>query len=311
MEKIVKKSIWMLAVMGVLSCVGVGMNHLVYVSAAVVSDSESDDTTATANNMTVGDTVNGTITETDDLDYYKFTLDSAGCVTLNMTSYMRFYCIIMYDSDGKEVWYTHYNEWNSDIGYRKDTYDLYLERGIYYMQINGCGYNNNKSTGKYECSTIFLSSGVNNVESDNSFADANNILLGNTIIGQISCNDNFDDFTFAIKEAGCVTLNMTSYMKLYRIIVYDADGKVVWYTDNNEWNSAVGYRKDEYDLYLEKGTYYIQVDGCRWINSDAFTDESTGKYEINTAFVSSNTSFNGDDNSFTTANSILWETDYT
>ena len=79
-------------------------------SAATVTDSASDDTTGTANAVTMGDTIKGSITETDDLDYYKFTLGSAGCVTLNITSYMQYYCIYLYNSDGEEIWYTNENE---------------------------------------------------------------------------------------------------------------------------------------------------------------------------------------------------------
>lgn len=305
MKKVIKKILWILAVTGVISCVG--MSHSKPVSAAVVSDSSSDNTTATANNITVGDTVSGEITETDDLDFYKFTLNSAGCVTLNMTSYMQYYCIIVYDSYGEEIWYTNHNEWNSNVGYRRDAYDLYLENGTYYMQINGYSYGAEyKSTGRYECSTRFLSSGVNNVESDNSFAEANNVSLGNTLIGQISCNDDLDIFKFGLSHSGCVTLDMTSYMRYYRIIVYDSDGKEIWYTNYNEWTESVGYRQDIYNLYFEKGNYYMQVDGYKYGSEY----KSTGKYVIDTKFQSSDVSFEQDNNSFATANSVLWNTEY-
>lgn len=62
-------------VIGVLFCWGSGEPQSVL--AATVFDSESDDTTATANEMQLGDTISGTITETDNLDYYKFQLGSA------------------------------------------------------------------------------------------------------------------------------------------------------------------------------------------------------------------------------------------
>lgn len=73
------------------------------VSAATVFDSVSDNTIATANAIHMGNTVRGSITETDDLDYYKFQLGSAGCVTLDMTSYMQYYCIKIFDSNGEEI----------------------------------------------------------------------------------------------------------------------------------------------------------------------------------------------------------------
>lgn len=152
-----KNLFWIMIVMCFLSFMGV--DKPLNVSAAMVSDSGSDDTTATANEMQLGDIISGTITESDDLDYYKFELESAGCVKLNMTSYMKYYCMRIYDIDGKEIWYTggdwsnDGNIWNEKVGYRKDAYDVYLEKGIYYMQINGYRYGDaDKSTGKYEFS---------------------------------------------------------------------------------------------------------------------------------------------------------------
>ena len=300
-----KKIYWILTLIGIL-CMGMSIPH--YASAATVSDSSSDNTIATANAINMGDTVKGSITKTDDLDYYKFTLSSAGCITLNMTSYMQYYCIKIFDSDGKQIWYTDYNEWTASVGYHQDTYNLYFESGTYYMQINGYKYSTySKSTGTYECKTSFVSSGVNNVESDNSYAAANHIILGNTIIGQISENDNYDTYKYELSGAGCVTLNMTSYMKYYCIKIFNSDGKEIWYTEYNEWTASVGYRRDTYNLYLEKGTYYMQINGYRYGTSS----KSTGKYVVGTAFKLSDVSFDNDDNSFAAAKSISWNTTYT
>lgn len=73
------------------------------VSAATIFGSMEDNTIGTANEMNMGDRIRGSITETDDLDHYKFQLDDAGHIGLDITSYMQYYCIIIYDSDGKEI----------------------------------------------------------------------------------------------------------------------------------------------------------------------------------------------------------------
>ena len=301
-----KKVYLLLAVLGILY-MGMYLPQNVY--AVTVSDSGSDDnTTAAANQMSVGDTVQGAISETDDLDYYTFTLESAGCVTLKMTAYMQFYCIRLFNADGEEIWYTNYNEWNSNVGYRRDTYELYLEQGTYYMQINGYKYGTDyKSNGIYECETAFLSSQVNNREADNSFASANNISANHKIVGQISEDDACDIYAFSVSEAGCETLKMTSYMQYYCIILFNADGKEIWYTNYNEWNSNVGYRRDTYDLYLEHGTYYLEINGYKY----GTEYKSNGKYECEASFASSGTSFNRDDNSFADANLIDISKTYT
>lgn len=255
----------------------------------------------------MGDTLNGSITETKDYNNYQFQLDSAGCISLNMTAYMKNYCIRIYETDGTEIWYTDENYWNETVGYRRDEYNIYLEKGTYYIQINGYAYRTyQKSTGEYTCRTSFTSSGVTNREDDNSFADANNIAIGDKIVGQISVNDDFDTYKFTLSQVGCVKLEMTSYMKYYGIKLFNSDGEQVWYSNQNEWNETVGYRSDTYDLYLEKGTYYLQVDGYRVYD----WDKATGKYVCNTSFTASGVSFDGDDNDFRTAKQISWNKTY-
>ena len=131
--------------------------------------------------------------------------------------------------------------------------NIYLEKGTYYIQINGYRREDyDKVTGEYTCRTSFTSSGVTNREDDNSFADANNITIGDKIVGQISVNDDFDTYKFTLSQVGCVKLEMTSYMKYYGIKLFNSDGEQVWYSNQNEWNETVGYRSDTYDLYLEK-----------------------------------------------------------
>ena len=185
-----------------------------HASALDVPRATSDNTFATASRINMGDTLNGSITETKDYNNYQLQLDSAGCITLNMTAYMRYYCIRIYETDGTEIWYTDSNEWNETVGYRRDEYNIYLEKGTYYIQINGYRREDyDKVTGEYTCRTSFTSSGVTNREDDNSFADANNITIGDKIVGQISVNDDFDTYKFTLSQVGCVKLEMTSYMK--------------------------------------------------------------------------------------------------
>lgn len=278
-----------------------------HASAVDVPRAASDNTFATASRINMGDTLNGSITETKDYNNYQLQLDSAGCITLNMTAYMRYYCIRIYETDGTEIWYTDSNEWNETVGYRRDEYNIYLEKGTYYIQINGYRREDyDKVTGEYTCRTSFTSSGVTNREDDNSFADANNITIGDKIVGQISVNDDFDTYKFTLSQVGCVKLEMTSYMKYYGIKLFNSDGEQVWYSNQNEWNETVGYRSDTYDLYLEKGTYYLQVDGYRVYD----WDKATGRYVCNTSFTASGVSFDRDDNDFRTAKQISWNKTY-
>ena len=274
--KVVKKASKILGIIIAMGIMYFGNGLSYQVSAATVSGSNSDDTFATANQINMGDTASGSITETNDLDYYRFQLNSAGCVTLNMTSYMQYYCIKVFNSDGEEIWDTDENKWTESVGYRHDGYKLYLEKGIYYMQINGYRYDTlYKSTGRYECKTSFIASNVSFDGDDNSFGTAKSISWNKAYTGQISINDEFDTYKFVVPKDRTIAINMTSYMQYYCIVVFDSAGGEIWKTENNEWDNKVGHRKDFYNVELKKGTYYMQIYGGRYIS---YREKSQGKY---------------------------------
>ncbi len=278
------------------------------VSAANVSDSLTDDNSPeNAVAIVLGDVINGSITETDDIDYFQFELGAQGCVSFKMTSYMRYYDIGLLDASGVEIWYTRDNSWVESVGFRTDVYNIYLEAGKYYFEVDGDGRNGSpKTTGTYTLETGFVSSATTNQESDNTTASANELVLGGSASGQISINDNLDYYKFHVPSDGKLTLDMTSYMRYYVIILFDQDGKQIWYTDYNEWTATVGYRNDVYNLYLEPGAYFMQINGYRY----GQYNKSTGKYVIKTGFLSTGSSFQGDDNSIAAAHPIAFDQTY-
>lgn len=188
---------------------------------------------------------------------------------------MKYYGIKLFNSDGEQVWYSNQNEWNETVGYRSDTYDLYLEKGTYYLQVDGYRvYDWDKATGRYVCNTSFTASGVSFDRDDNDFRTAKQISWNKTYVGQISENDDFDNYIFNVSKDQTVAIDITSYMQYYSIKIFDADGKEIWDTHYNEWNSNVGYRKDSQNVVLSAGKYYLQINGYRVYD----WDKSTGKY---------------------------------
>lgn len=136
--------------------------------AATVNEKESNNSFETANAINSGDTVNGSITEEDDYDYYKITLQTASMLQIDFTSYMKFYTVVIYDESGEQIWYTDDNGWNSTVGYRRDTHKLYLEAGTYYMKVTGYWYSDyGKSTGRYSFTLTINGTSRNNREPDN------------------------------------------------------------------------------------------------------------------------------------------------
>ena len=73
------------------------------VTVLAVSDREPNNNMNQAQKFTLFDTISGSITDKD-YDWYKFTLDAPGAVTLKMTSYLPYYSVWCFDAEGNELW---------------------------------------------------------------------------------------------------------------------------------------------------------------------------------------------------------------
>ena len=251
--------------------------------------------------LAVGTQSSGSITEDNRQRVYAFSLGQSGRMTINMTSYMRYYSMYIYDSTGKNIWETEFNEWNSNLQYRSDAYTVDLENGNYYLKVTGYRYDTNEaSTGIYNFSTQFVSAGESCAEPNDDFATASFIGINGTLNGQIAVNDRYDIYYFNVPQDGRITFNMTSYMRYYSMYIYDYAGKEIWGTDFNEWNENLKYRSDGYDVDLTTGNYYLKITGYRYRTSDA----STGNYTLGMSYAAASVTFTEPNNDFITANAI-------
>lgn len=245
--------------------------------SANANETEPNNTANEATQISLGDTIQGLIGENDRFDFFKFTLSQAGRICLDITSYMRYYTLILYDTTGAEIWYSDNNEYNSTMKFREDVYYLDLESGDFFLRVTGYKYGTSyASTGNYIIATTFTSANTNEIESNNSSGEATQVSMGNTMRGLIGINDRLDFYEFTLLKSEEVTLDITSYMRYYCLILYDSTGSQLWYTDNNEFNETSGFRTDKYEIDLEKGTYYLSVTGYKYGTSYA----STGNYTI-------------------------------
>ena len=230
-----------------------------------------------ANLITLGYTIQGLIGENDRYDFYQFALLNSGRVCLDITSYMRYYTLVLFDETGTEIWYSDNNEYNETVKFKEDIYYLDLESGNFFLRVTGYKYGtNHASTGNYTIKTSFISSNATEIEPNNISSEATKVSLGNTIYGLIGINDKCDFYEFTLSKSEKVTFDITSYMRYYCLILYDATGTKVSYTDNNEFNETSGFRTDLHEVDLEKGDYYLRVTGYKYGTSH----ESTGNYAI-------------------------------
>ena len=320
-KKIVTKGIvWMYAVCCVLESAGITAG------AAGVSDNDAEINAETAESITVstndaelevveatdfsgatkinvGSTVNGSITETVSARVYQFSLASAGRLSIDMTSYMKYYTIQIFDATGSQVWYAHEKEWNGNLKYRQDAYNIDLIAGSYYIKVTA-KYNlswSSNAVGNYSFKTGFQSANETFAEPNNDFVTADSISLGQTVNGQIAVNDYKDIYKFQLASAGRLQIDIISYMEYYSLEIFDDSGYRVWYADDRKWNSNLEYRQDSYILDLAAGLYYIKVTGQIKL---AWSDNRTGKYSFGMNFQSANETFTEPNNDFASANGI-------
>lgn len=222
----------------------------------------------------MGDTLNGSITETKDYNNYQLQLDSAGCIKLDMTAYMKKYCIKIFDADGKEVWKTQYNEWNSNVGYCKDLHNVVLDAGTYYLQINGYRYlEYEKATGKYVFSIAGLTQENCNHDYDSEWVDATYFEKGYRLYTCEKCGKTYKDDYSEKRQLGQVYISSyysrVGKRKIYLqwSTVYDASGYQIRFCKKKSMKSGVktvnvkGQRKYKKTIskLSKRKKYYVQI----------------------------------------------------
>lgn len=152
-----------------------------------------------------------------------------------------------------------------------------LESGTYYFKVTGYERREwNASTGNYTFKMKYTNANVNYKEPNNDFTEAYTLETNKNLKGQIAINDRYDILKFSLPKAMDVKITMTSYMEYYTLDLYDSAGERIWYTDYNEWNANVGYRKDIHTVTLSSGSYYLKVTGYKYGEFYA----STGNYAL-------------------------------
>ena len=255
-------------------------------NALALEDLEPNDTLRTAQEFTVGDAISGSISESEDADWYQFTLEDHGRVSCSVVAYMDYYSMWLYDDEGNKLWESYGNQANSDTGIRKDTHNLDLTEGTFFLKISGqytYGISNRYATGDYRMTTTFSNANINEVEPNNTIQEAQLIPLNGSIVGQCALNNNQDYFKLELPADGQLTLTIAAAMEHYSMWLYDDMGIELWSDCNNSATSATGMSNDTYNICLNEGTYYICVSGR--YSSGLNYSYATGNYTLDTTYV--------------------------
>ncbi len=264
-------------------------------SEEVLLDSFAGSSMEAATSVNLGTTYNGSVSKAQKDNYYKFTLNASGRLTVNAFAKVRTVHYFIYDASGKEL-YDKYHGWDETAGQSSVTKTFDLTKGTYYFVVS---YSSGE--GNYSFNLSLTSANESFTETgngtNNTFESASPISLNTEYKGLIAENDDLDYYKFTIPSSGRITNNAIGKMDRIHYLIYDTSGKKLYdryfYDDSVTGQSSVSENID-----LTKGTYYFAVE------SNAYT----GEYSFTLKFTSANESFtetgNGSDNTMATARNI-------
>ena len=259
---------------------------------------------SSATGISTGTTYNGSLTDSNTIDYYKFSIGSSGRITLTASAGMAYIYYYIYDSSGNQIWYIN-PHWDNTTQTISTNEAIDLTKGTYYYTVKRDG----SGTGNYSFKLSFSSADESFTETgdgtDNLMSSANEINVNTDYKGQIADNDDRDFYRFVLTSSGRITFTATAGMVYINYYIYDSAGEEIWRI-NPYWNSATEIISTDETIDLTKGTYYFAVrrDG----------GSNTGNYSFRLQFSGANESFpeaeGGTDNSITDANDISLNKEY-
>ena len=229
----------------------------------------------TATSYTMGNTVSGSITESNNQDFYGFTLSTSGRITLNVNAFIYRTDYYIYDSSGNVVWSAEYQRWNDTSKKLTFSENIDLTSGTYYFCVS-----KNDGTGNYNFNITFVSANESFEETlngtDNDISSPNSISLYETYYGQIANNDNRDFYGFTLSTSGRIALNVNAFIYRTDYYIYDSSGNVVWSAEYQRWNDTSKKLTFSENIDLTSDTYYFCVS----------KNDGTGNYDFNISIAS-------------------------
>ena len=194
----------------------------------------------------------GTLSDNNDADFYKITLNEAGLFSIK--GIFRTRCVVwrIYDDFGTKL---DSRGWNIDSLSQRGSfeYSRNLTKGTYYISIDRDVWG---TTGAYSFTLGHKSANESFVEdqggSNNNSDDANQIALNKTYKGQIALNDEEDWYKFTVPKKETVKVIGRAQNSVGWKIYEETDGIMtsVW----DRWNDSL-----ESDIDLNAGDYYLVV----------------------------------------------------
>lgn len=232
------------------------------------SESESNNTAATANTISVNTTISGNLSSSSDVDWFKFTTSTNGSFYIDfqhelLSSSSTYWKIYLYDAtgvtpiDGTSSYYGVIGNEN------RITYNIGITEGVYYIKI----VESNHSQNTYNLKVCFSEESSWETEINNSKDTADNIAVNEVYKGSLSMNGgDVDRYKFTVSSNCQVAISfnhevINSGSTYWKIILYDNTAVTKLYTFSRYGNTATVIF-DYVDV--TPGTYYAKIEASNY-----------------------------------------------
>ena len=254
--------------MGVLAYSSSGYNSGQYsITASHVagsangSESEANNSIATADAVTLGSAITGQLSATTDVDYYAVAVTAAGTLTLVFdvptdNSYSDYFKLGLYDASG-----TLLSLFTTGVD---KTYSLGTSAaGTYYVGVSAASKHYwNSDSYRLTVNQSAVVSSIFEKEENNTQSSANPLTLGAALTGQLSATDDVDYYVFNVATGGQVALNLQtptdSLSSFFTATLFDAQGTLLATNQtgtDSTWTLSVPAAGDYY-VAVRQGVFY-------------------------------------------------------
>ena len=276
-----------IGIIGLLFSGNIGLHMIA--SAATQSEREKNDSYATANTIALGNSVTGTISSYDDVDYYKLVPASNGKIELDFChTYVdsgAAWSVCTYIYENGE--YTQLSNWSVSLnGGEKEAipYIGVVKNGVYYIKV---ARNYGSVEGEnYTIQTRFTSSNYFEKEENDVYSSATDMEVNQSYNGILNSSLDKDYYKIVASQNGKIEL---SFCHTY------VDSGAAWsvctyiyengeYTQLSNWSVSLNDGEKESIPYIgvaKNGVYYIKV-------ARNYGSVEGENYTIQTKFTSSN-----------------------
>lgn len=232
-------------------------------------EKEFNNSITSANNIALNKYYEGTIQHSSDVDFYKFTLPSAGSVNLSLSTLPKSEWYVHLQNAQGEIYEYFYTD-DSELVKGRNSVNIGLPKGTYYVKV---GSYSNTIGRPYTLKASFKASKTAyEKEFNNTLTTANAIKLNTNITGVINNQDSSDvDFyKFTVPTTSNVKIRMSQKSGAsWYTSLYNSQGSLIHdrYTDSSELVKGSTITT----LRLNKGTYYYRVSNYNYANWTPYT----------------------------------------